>query len=105
MVKQTVVQQLQQLQTASEGALGKITQHPATRSALQSASQLKDKGDKLLAGLGSVEERLGAIEKRLDALEGKVAKSKPAATRSRSTASKPRATAKPKTAPKPKSPS
>jgi hypothetical protein len=99
MVKQTVKSQLQQLQTASESALGKITQNQTARSALQSAAQLKDKGDKLLSALGSIEGRLGAIEKRLDALEGKSPKAKPAASRSRSTASKPRtaSAAKPKT--------
>jgi predicted ribosome quality control (RQC) complex YloA/Tae2 family protein len=102
MVKQTVKSQLQQLQTASESALGKITQNQTARSALQSAAQLKDKGDKLLASLSSIEGRLSAIEKRLDAVEGK-AKPKPA-TRTRSTASKPRtsAAAKPKTTAKPK---
>ena len=103
MVKQTVKSQLQQLQTASESALGKITQNQTARSALQSAAQLKDKGDKLLASLSSIEKRLTAIEKRLDTLEGK-AKPKPA-TRSRSTASKARTstTAKPRTTAKPKS--
>jgi hypothetical protein len=105
MVKQTVVQQLQQLQSASEDALGKITQHQATRSVLQGATQLKDRGDKLLGGLAGIESRLTAIEKRLATLE-KAAKPKPAATRTtRTTASKPRTTsAKPKTtAAKPKS--
>jgi hypothetical protein len=107
MVKQTVKSQLQQLQTASESALGKITQNQTARSALQGAAQLKDKGDKLLSALGSIEGRLGAIEKRLDALEGKTPKPKAAATRTRSTAGKSRASAaKPKTtAAKPKSPS
>jgi hypothetical protein len=103
MVKQTVVSQLQQLQNVSEEALGKITQNQTARSAVQSAMQLKDKGDKLFSSLGSIEGRLATIEKRLDALEGKTAKPKPATTRTRSTASKPRAAAaKPKTPPKPK---
>jgi hypothetical protein len=105
MVKQTVKSQVQQLQSASESALGKLTQNQTARSVLQGAAQLKDKGDKLLSALGSIEGRLGDIEKRLDALEGKTPKAKPAATRTRSTASKPRTTAtKPKTtAAKPKS--
>ena len=104
MVKQTVKSQLQQLQSASESALGKITQNQTARSALQSAAQLKDRGDKLLSALGSIEGRLSSIEKRLDTLEGKTAKPKSAATRTRSTASKPRTTAaKPKTTAKPKS--
>src|SRR5215469_1549783 len=103
MVKQTVKSQLQQLQTASESALGKITQNQTARSALQSAAQLKDKGDKLLGSLSSIEGRLAAIEKRLDTLEGKT-KPKPAA-RSRSTASKSRTStaSKPRTTAKPKS--
>ncbi len=102
MVKQTVKSQLQQLQSASESALGKITQNQTARSALQGAAQLKDRGDKLLASLSSIEGRLAAIEKRLDSLEGKAPK-KPTTTRTRSTAAKPRAsTAKPKTAAKPK---
>jgi|SRR5579871_3348691 hypothetical protein len=102
MVKQTVKSQLQQLQSASESALGKITQNQTARSALQSAAQLKDKGDKLLSTLSSIEARLTAIEKRLDAVEGKAPKS--AATRTRSAASKPRTSAaKPKTTAKPKS--
>jgi hypothetical protein len=101
MVKQTVKSQLQQLQSASESALGKITQNQTARSALQSAAQLKDRGDKLLASLSSIESRLTAIEKRLDSLEGKAPK--PTTTRTRSTASKPRKTAaKPKTTAKPK---
>jgi hypothetical protein len=102
MVKQTVKSQLQQLQSASESALGKITQNQTARSALQGAAQLKDRGDKLLASLSSIEGRLGAIEKRLDTLEGKAPKA--AATRTRSIAGKPRTTAaKPKTTAKPKS--
>jgi hypothetical protein len=103
MVKQTVMTQLQQLQTASEGAIGKITQHSATRSAVQGAMQLKDRGDKILGGLSSIEDRLTAIEKRLDTLEGKTK----GASRGGSTA-KPRA-AKSKTtkasSAKPSSPS
>ena len=102
MVKETVKSQLQQLQTASEGAIGRLTQNQAARSALQSASQLKERGDKLLGSLGSIEGRLTAIEKRLDALEGK--SKKPATARSRSTATKSRtSTGKPRAAAKPKS--
>ena len=61
---------IEQLQAVGEDALGKITKNPATRSALQGASQLKDKGGKVFAGFESIEKRLAAIEKRLTALEG-----------------------------------
>jgi hypothetical protein len=88
MVKNTANTVISQLQSVSEGALGKLTQSTATRSAVQGAMQLKDRGDRILRGLESIEERLTAIEKRLDAME------KPAARRTRTTASKPRSTAK-----------
>jgi hypothetical protein len=76
-----------QIQAVGEDALGKITKNPATRSALQSASQLKDKGGKVLAGFEAIDKRLASIEKRLAALEGKPKKPS-TTTRSRSTASK-----------------
>ncbi len=99
---------ISQLQSVGEDALGRIAKSPATRSALNSALQLKDKAGKTISGLEGVETRLDAIEKRLSALEGKT---KPATTRARSTtaktASKPAAskpTAKPRSsASKPKS--
>ena len=69
MVKKTVIEQLQQLQSVSEGAIEKQTQHQAARSALSSAAQLRERGDRILRGLDSVEDRLTAIEKRLAALE------------------------------------
>ncbi len=77
---------IEQLQAVGEDALGKITKNPATRSALQGASQLKDKGGKVFAGFESIEKRLAAIEKRLTALEGKA--KKPTTTRTRTTAKK-----------------
>jgi hypothetical protein len=83
MVKNTKNTVISQLQSVSEGALGKLTQSQATRSAIEGAMSLKDRGDKILRGLESIEERLTAIEKRLAAME-----KKPAATRSRSTATK-----------------
>ncbi len=89
MVKNTVISQLQ---SVSEGALGKFTQNGATRSAAQAAMQLKDRGDRILRGLESIEERLTAIEKRLASIEA--FEKKPAATRRRATASKSRSTAK-----------
>jgi hypothetical protein len=88
MVKNTVISQLQ---SVSEGALGKFTQSSATRSAAQAAMQLKDRGDRILRGLESIEERLTAIEKRLGAIEAQV--KKPATTRRRSSSSKTRSTA------------
>lgn len=81
---------ISQLQSVSEGALGKLTQSGATRSALQGAKELKDRGERLVHGLESIESRLAAIEERLSAIEG--AKSKRAPARARSTAAKPRAT-------------
>jgi len=80
---------ISQLQSVSEGALGKLTSSQATRSAVQGAMSLKDRGDKILRGLESIEERLTAIEKRLDAMDKKQAAP---SSRTRSTASKPRST-------------
>ena len=85
MVKNTVISQLQ---SVSEGALGKFTQSGATRTAAQAALQLKDRGDRILRGLESIEERLTAIEKRLTAIEAQGRK--PASTRKRSSSSKSR---------------
>jgi hypothetical protein len=89
MVKNTANTVISGLQSVSEGALGKLTSSQATRSAVQGAMQLKDRGDRILRGLESIEERLTAIEKRLTAME-KLEKQ----AASRTTTSKPRATAK-----------
>jgi hypothetical protein len=89
MAKKTVISQLA---SVGEGALGKIAQNPATRTALQGAIQLKDRGERFVHGLDSVDERLAAIERRLDVLE-KANKPKRAAATARTAASKPRATA------------
>jgi hypothetical protein len=86
MVKNTASTVISGLQSVSEGALGKLTSSQATRSAVQGAMQLKDRGDRILRGLESIEERLTAIEKRLTAME------KPATTRTRATTTKPRST-------------
>ena len=91
MVKNTANTVISGLQSVSEGALGKLTSSQATRSAVQGAMQLKDRGDRILRGLESIEERLTAIEKRLTAMEKL---EKQAASRTRTTTSKPRATAK-----------
>jgi hypothetical protein len=83
---------IEQLQAVGEDALGKITKNSATRSALQGASQLKDKGGKVLAGFEAIDKRLTSIEKRLAALEGK-AKKPASTTRPRSAAKKTTASA------------
>ncbi len=66
MVKKMVISQLQ---SVGEGALSKVAQSSATKTALQGALQLKDKGEKIFHVLESVEHRLSAIENRLDKLE------------------------------------
>jgi hypothetical protein len=86
---------IEQLQAVGGDALGKIAKNPATRSALQGASQLKGKGEMVLAGFESIDKRLGSIEKRLAALEGK-AKKPATATRTRSSASKTTGSTKPR---------
>jgi hypothetical protein len=83
---------MSQLASVGEGALEKLAHSPATRTALQGAMQLKDRGEKLVHGLDSVDDRLAAIERRLDALE-KAAKPKRSSPRARTAASKTRATA------------
>ncbi len=97
MVKNTANTVISGLQSVSEGALGKLTSSQATRSAVQGAMQLKDRGDRILRGLESIEERLTAIEKRLTAME------KQSAPRTRTTTSKPRSTAKRSTSTRAKS--
>jgi hypothetical protein len=87
MVKNTMISQLQ---SVSEGALGKITQSGPTRSAVQSAMQLKDRGDRILRGLDSIEDRLTAIEKRLASIEAQGRKPATTRTRKSSTAAKKR---------------
>ena len=51
---------LSQLQSVGEGAIEKITQNPATRSALQGAIHLRDRGEQLVTGLVAIEKRLVA---------------------------------------------
>jgi phage shock protein A len=60
---------LGQLASVGEGAIGKLAQNPVTHKALEGAMQLKERVEKLVNGLESVEQRLAAVEKRLDALE------------------------------------
>jgi len=73
---------ISQLQSVSEDALEKIASSAATRSALQSAMQLKDRGQRILTGFESIETRLTLIEKRLSVLEEQVKKRPPSRTRS-----------------------
>ena len=89
---------LSQLQSVGEGAIEKITQNTATRTALQGAIHLKDRGEQLVGGLASIEKRLVAVEKRLAALEGQgkrvTTSARSAATKARtSTTTKARTTA------------
>ncbi len=94
MAKKSVISQLQ---TAGESALGKVAQNPATRGALKGAIELKDRGERIVHGLESIDGRLSAIEKRLASLESQAPKPRRAAsTASSSRAAKPRSSAKPK---------
>jgi hypothetical protein len=94
---------LSQLQSVGEGAIEKITQNSATRSALQGAMHLRDRGEQLVTGLVAIERRLVAVEKRLAALEGPgkrvtttttarttASKARTSATKARSAANKPK---------------
>jgi len=87
---------ISQLQTAGESALGKVAQNSTTRSALRGAMQLKDRGERIVHGLESIDTRLEAIEKRLAALEAKAPKSRPRSGSKPPTtrAAKPRASTK-----------
>jgi len=71
---------LGQLTSVGEGAIGRLAQNPVTHKALESAMQVKDRVEKVVRGLESMERRMAAVEKRLDALE------KPKRTTTRKTA-------------------
>jgi hypothetical protein len=60
---------LGQLASVGEGAIGKLAQNPVTHKALEGALQVKERVEKLVNGLDSLEQRLAAVEQRLDALE------------------------------------
>lgn len=66
MVRKTVISQLQ---SVGEGALGKLAQSPATRGAVMGAVQVKERGERLLRTLDSIDKRLASIEERLSTLE------------------------------------
>src|SRR5262249_60499883 len=76
---------LAQLASVGEGAIGRLTQNPVTRTAVESAMQLKERVEKLVTGFEALEQRMTAVEKRLDALE----KPKRATTKKSTTARKP----------------
>jgi phage shock protein A len=64
-----VARKLGQLASVGEGALERLAQNPVTHKALEGALQVKDRVEKLVKGLESLEQRLAAVEQRLDALE------------------------------------
>jgi len=87
---------LGQLASVGEGAIGKLAQNPVTHKALEGALQLKERVEKLVNGLESLEQRMTAAEQRLDALE------KPKRTTARKSTTARKATPPPKSAPPPK---
>ena len=58
-----------QLASVGEGAIGRLAQNPVTHKALEGALQVKERVEKLMKGLESLEQRMTAVEQRLDALE------------------------------------
>ena len=80
---------LGQLASVGEGAIGKLAQNPVTHRALEGAMQVKERVEKLVNGLESLEQRMTAVEQRLDALE----KPKRRATRTKSTTTAAKTTA------------
>ena len=86
MAKRTVISQLQ---SAGEGALGKLAQSPATRNALQGAINAKDRVEKIVRSVDGMEKRVAAIEKRLAALEKTPAKKATPRARASKPAAKP----------------
>ena len=60
---------LGQLASVGEGAIGRLAQNPVTHKALEGALQVKERVEKLVNGLESLEQRMTAVEQRLDALE------------------------------------
>jgi hypothetical protein len=80
---------LGQLASVGEGAIGRLAQNPVTHKALEGAMQAKERVEKLVRGMESIEQRMTAVEQRLDALEKKraPAKSTTAAKKPNSTSS------------------
>ena len=75
-----------QLASVGEGAIGRLAQNPVTHKALEGAMQVKERVEKLVKGLESLEQRMAAVEQRLDTLEK---------SRRRTTTKKPPAESKP----------
>jgi hypothetical protein len=62
---------LGQITSVGEGAIGRLAQNPVTHKAVESAIQVKERVEKVVHGLESMERRMAAVEKRLEALETK----------------------------------
>jgi hypothetical protein len=60
---------LGQLTSVGEGAIGRLAQNPVTNKALEGAIQVKERVEKVVRGLESMEGRMAAVEERLEALE------------------------------------
>jgi hypothetical protein len=99
--KQPPKSMLSQLQSVGEGAIEKLANSTATRSAINSAINIKDRGEQIVTGIVAVEKRLLAVERRLTALEnqgkGATAAGRATAGKAATSTAKPR-TAKPSTA-------
>ena len=76
---------LGQLTSVGEGAIGRLAQNPVTHKAVESAIQVKERVEKVVRGLESMDRRMVAVEKRLEALEKP---KKRATTRKTATAAK-----------------
>ena len=60
---------LGQLTSVGEGAIERLAQNPVAHKAVESAIQVKERVEKVVRGLDSMERRMVAVEKRLEALE------------------------------------
>jgi hypothetical protein len=79
---------LGQLASMGEGAIGRLAQNPVTHRAVEGALQLKDRVEKLVNSIESIDERLAAVERRLDALEKARRRSPGAAGKKKAASSK-----------------
>jgi hypothetical protein len=78
---------LGQLTSVGEGAIERLAQNPVTHKAVESAIQVKERVEKVVRGLESMEQRMSALEKRLEALE-KVPKRRTTTRKTTTTAKK-----------------
>ena len=60
---------LGQLTSVGEGAIDRLAQNPIAHKAVEGAIQVKERVEKVVRGLESMERRMVAVEKRLEALE------------------------------------